>query len=56
VVIKLQPAQLSEVDLHGLRSMQPGSYTLFLGGGQPSQGAGVEGQFAVRGRGLTTER
>jgi beta-glucosidase len=48
VVIKLEPAQLSEVDKEGIRSMQPGSYTLFLGGGQPSQGAGVEGQFAVR--------
>ena len=48
MVIKLEPAQLSEVDQNGNRSMQPGSYTIFLGGGQPSQGAGVEGQFAVR--------
>ena len=48
VVIKLDPAQISEVDKEGIRSMQPGSYTIFLGGGQPSQGAGVEGQFAVR--------
>jgi len=48
VVIKLDPAQLSEVDKDGIRAMQPGSYSIFLGGGQPSQGAGVEGQFDVR--------
>ncbi len=48
VVIKLDPAQLSEVDKGGIRAMQPGSYSFFLGGGQPRQGAGVEGQFAVR--------
>jgi beta-glucosidase len=48
VVIKLDPAQLSEVDQKGIRSMQAGTYTIFLGGGQPSQGPGVEGQFAVR--------
>ena len=48
MVINLDPAQLSEVDQNGIRSMQPGGYTIFLGGGQPSQGTGVEGQFAVR--------
>jgi beta-glucosidase len=48
LVIKLDPAQLSEVDQKGIRSMQPGSYSIFLGGGQPSQGAGVEGEFTVR--------
>ena len=48
VVIKLDPAQLSEVDQSGIRAMQSGSYSIFLGGGQPSQGAGVEGHFAVR--------
>jgi hypothetical protein len=48
LVIKLDPAQLSEVDHKGIHSMQPGSYSIFLGGGQPSQGSGLEGQFAVR--------
>ncbi len=48
LVIKLDPAQLSQVDHDGASAMQAGSYTIFLGGGQPSQGAGVEGQFAVR--------
>jgi hypothetical protein len=27
--------------------MQAGSYTVFVGGGQPSHGAGVEGQFSI---------
>jgi hypothetical protein len=30
--------------------MQPGDYTIFLGGGQPGQAAGVEGQFAIGNR------
>jgi beta-glucosidase len=55
VVIKLDPAQLSEVDPSGITAMQPGSYTIFLGGGQPDQGAGVEGQFAIKNGGLTAQ-
>jgi len=31
-------------------AMQPGDYTIFLGGGQPGQGAGVEGQFVISSR------
>ena len=50
VLFRLQPTQLSEVDQDGIRAMQPGSYTIFLGGGQPSHGAGVESQFAISGR------
>jgi beta-glucosidase len=46
----LQPAQLSEVDHDGKTAMQPGDYTIFLGGGQPSQGAGVVGQFTISAR------
>jgi beta-glucosidase len=46
----LQPAQLSEVDHDGKTAMQPGDYTIFLGGGQPSQGAGLEGQFTISAR------
>ncbi len=50
VVFTLQPAQLSEVDHDGKTAMQPGDYSIFLGGGQPGQGAGVEGQFAISSR------
>ena len=50
VLFTLDPQRLSEVDQDGTRAMQAGSYTIFLGGGQPSQGDGVEGQFAVSGR------
>jgi beta-glucosidase len=50
VLFTLQPSQLSEVDHQGKLAMQPGGYTIFLGGGQPGQGAGVEGQFAIRSR------
>jgi beta-glucosidase len=46
----LQPGQLSEVDHDGKTAMQPGDYSIFLGGGQPGQGAGVEGQFAISSR------
>jgi beta-glucosidase len=47
VLFTLQPAQLSEVDRDGKTAMQAGSYTVFVGGGQPSHGAGVEGQFSI---------
>jgi hypothetical protein len=47
VLFTLQPSQLSEVDQDGKAAMQSGSYTVFLGGGQPSHGAGVEGQFTI---------
>jgi beta-glucosidase len=54
VVFTLDPARLSEVDEAGIRAMQAGSYTIFLGGGQPGQGAGVEGQFSISGRKVLT--
>jgi beta-glucosidase len=47
VLFTLQPAQLSEVDQDGKTAMQAGSYTVFVGGGQPSHGGGVEGQFSI---------
>jgi beta-glucosidase len=50
VLFTLQPAQLSEVDAKGTTAMEPGDYTIFLGGGQPGQGAGVEGKFAISSR------
>jgi beta-glucosidase len=46
----LDPAHLSEVDHDGVRAVQAGSYTIYLGGGQPGRSAGVEGQFAISGR------
>ena len=35
VIFKLDPRQLSEVDANGIRSVQPGSYKLAIGGSQP---------------------
>ncbi len=35
VIFKLSPRQLSEVDDKGIRSVQPGSYKLSVGGSQP---------------------
>lgn len=35
VTFHLTPRQLSEVDEHGVRSVQPGSYTVSVGGSQP---------------------
>jgi beta-glucosidase len=50
LAITLDPAHLSEVDSAGVRAVEAGSYTIYLGGGQPGQSAGVEGQFAISGR------
>jgi len=50
LVFTLDPAHLSEVDQAGVRAVEAGSYTIFLGGGQPGQSAGVEGKFAISGR------
>ncbi len=36
VIFKLDPRQLSEVDANGIRSVQPGSYKLSIGGAQPA--------------------
>jgi beta-glucosidase len=47
VRIGLQPAQLSEVDRHGKTAMQPGNYSVFVGGAQPGQGGAMEGKFAI---------
>ena len=35
VTFRLDPRQLSEVDANGVRSVQPGAYTLSVGGAQP---------------------
>jgi beta-glucosidase len=47
VVFTLDPERLSEVDEKGARTMQPGDYTLFLGGGQPGQAPGSEARFTI---------
>jgi beta-glucosidase len=46
----LDPARLSEVDHAGVRAVMEGRYTVFLGGGQPSEAAGVQDSFTVTGR------
>jgi beta-glucosidase len=50
VVFTLDSAHLSEVDEAGVRAVEAGSFTIFLGGGQPNQGSGVKGQFSISGR------
>ena len=37
---QLCPAHPSEVDQAGVRAVEAGSYTIFLGGGQPGQSSG----------------
>jgi beta-glucosidase len=50
IAFTLDTAHLSEVDQSGIRAVQAGTYTIFMGGGQPGQAAGVEGQFDISGR------
>jgi len=50
VLFNLDSAHLSEVDATGVRAVEAGDFDIFLGGGQPSQGPGVEGHFAITGR------
>src|SRR5262249_47711803 len=38
VRFELQPRQLSEVDAAGKRSVQPGTYGIYVGGAQPAPG------------------
>ncbi len=49
VKFELDPRQLSEVDAAGKRSVQAGSYTIFVGGAQPAPGTGLSGEFAIEG-------
>ena len=42
LTFKLDPRQLSEVDAQGARSVQPGSYTLSVGGSQPQDALAPE--------------
>ncbi|HEV2273963.1 MAG TPA: glycoside hydrolase family 3 C-terminal domain-containing protein [Acidobacteriaceae bacterium] len=45
----LDPRRLSEVDESGKRSVSPGSYTVFVGGGQPGEAEGVQADFTIEG-------
>ena len=49
VTFELGPRQLSEVDAAGKRSVQAGSYGIFVGGAQPAPGTGLSGEFAIEG-------
>jgi beta-glucosidase len=45
----IAPRQLSIVDADGTRSVHPGEYELFVGGGQPSEDTGVTLPFRIQG-------
>jgi beta-glucosidase len=49
VQFNLMPRDLSTVDAQGKRSIQPGKYSVMIGGAQPSDAAHVTGRFAVNG-------
>lgn len=50
VTFDLTPRDLSVVDSRGDRSDTAGDYKLFVGGGQPAEGAGVSQGFTVTGQ------
>lgn len=45
----LDPRALSTVDRDGNRAVRPGSYRLFIGGGQPGEAKGTEVSFTITG-------
>ncbi len=49
VRLTIGPRQLSLVNAAGLRSVQPGDYEVFVGGGPPSTGLGVSMPFHIEG-------
>ncbi len=50
VAFKLNPRDLSQVTEKGEHRIMPGSYTVFVGGSQPTEGAhGLEAKFQVTG-------
>ncbi len=49
VEVAITPRQLSLVASDGSRSMQPGHYELYIGGGQPSEDSGVFLPFHIEG-------
>jgi beta-glucosidase len=49
VSFSLSPRDLSTVDQRGKRTVQPGEYSVMVGGAQPSAAEHVTGSFAVAG-------
>jgi beta-glucosidase len=49
VQFMLDPRRLSEVDAQGKRSVQPGTYSVFVGGQQPASDAGQSAAFTIQG-------
>jgi beta-glucosidase len=49
VHFSLSPRDISSVDSEGKLSVQPGKYTLAVGGAQPAEGMHVSAQFSVTG-------
>ena len=49
VQARIDPRQLSLVDEHGTRSIQPGRYELYIGGGQPVPNQGILLPFEITG-------
>jgi beta-glucosidase len=49
VAFTLTPRDMSIVDHDGRRHVAPGAYRLYVGGGQPGDGAGQWFDFAVTG-------
>jgi beta-glucosidase len=49
VKFTLDPRRLSLVDAGGKRSVQPGTYTVFVGGNQPTGKVGQTAQFTIHG-------
>jgi beta-glucosidase len=47
--LRIDPRQLSVVDADGKRSIQPGKYSLYIGGGQPSAKEGILLDFQIEG-------
>jgi len=47
---ELSPRALSSVDAAGVRSVEPGSYRIFVGGGQPGDAPGASASFTITGR------
>ncbi len=50
VDFELSPRALSSVDAAGMRAVEPGRYSVFVGGGQPGDAAGVRATFTINGR------
>lgn len=50
VRFSLDPRSLSTVDRDGVRAVRPGTYRLFIGGGQPGAATGTELSFTIEGR------